>query len=82
MPIPEKFYNEDGEERQLDRLCAEAPGWAANRIRALHEQADSHRAKIDFMKNQIADLLAYIKKLKKSHRGTEARRKTVGGEGW
>jgi len=67
MPLPKKFYL-DGEETSLDMLCIKEPSWAASRIRALHKQIDgareSHQAKVDFMRNQIADLLAYIKKLK------------------
>lgn len=41
MPLPEKFYTIEGKEVSLDKLCAETPEWAANRIRSLTAALDS-----------------------------------------
>ena len=40
MPLPEKFYDSDGNECSLDLVCVREPAWVANRIRSLTEQID------------------------------------------
>ena len=40
MPIPEKFYDIDGNEVSLELLCKIESAWAANQIRMLHKQYD------------------------------------------
>jgi len=51
MPLPNKFYDIDGNEVSLDVLCRREPAWAANRIRDLTKQLDS--AKPANLKNTI-----------------------------
>ena len=40
MPLPEKFYDQDGNQTSLSMLCKKEPEWAANQIRYLHQQID------------------------------------------
>lgn len=40
MPLPKKFYDAEGNEIRLEKLCKQEPEWAANNIRCLHHRID------------------------------------------
>lgn len=45
MPIPEKFYDAEGNIVSLNKLCRLEPDWAANQIRRLYEELDKKSKK-------------------------------------
>jgi hypothetical protein len=53
MPLPEKFFNMDGEEVSLEELCDQEPLWAAIRIRGMFEEIDALSNKIDELTSKI-----------------------------
>ena len=50
MKIPEKFYDIDGNEVSLYRLCRLEPGWAANQIRLLYGKFKCDQCGIQLLK--------------------------------
>ncbi len=46
MPIPKKFFDQEGNETTLEELCRIEPEWAANSIKALHRKYDELLASI------------------------------------
>jgi hypothetical protein len=55
MPLPEKFFDIDGKEVSLSRLCEIEPEWAANRIRYLTNELDKANAIIQDRNREVKE---------------------------
>jgi CRISPR/Cas system CSM-associated protein Csm2 small subunit len=59
--MPEKFYDQEGTEVSLERLCCIEPGWAANQIRRLYKENERFKAESE---ERAVEWVAVIRKLR------------------